>query len=60
MAISASTADLHDLTGTGSAFTSELQIGDVIESSSNQYIVTTVTDDTNAIVYSHKVLMLYN
>ena len=53
MAISASTADLHDLTGTGSAFTSELQIGDVIESSSNQYIVTTVTDDTNAIVYSH-------
>ena len=53
LAIGAATADEHALTGTGSAFLSELQIGDVIESAANQYIVTAIASDTAATVYSN-------
>ena len=53
LAIGAATDDEHALTGTGSAFLSELQIGDVIESAANQYIVTAIASDTAATVYSN-------
>ena len=51
LAIGSPTADEHALTGSGSAFLSELQVGDVIESAANQYIVVAIAGDTAATVY---------
>ena len=53
LAIGTSTNDEHALTGTGSDFRYELQIGDVIESAANQYIVTAIASDTAATVFSN-------
>lgn len=51
LAIGAPSADEHTMTGTGSAFTTELQVGSVVLSSSNTYIVTAIASDTSATVY---------